>query len=50
LDFVKSIVDSKGYRGIKPKYLTTAEVSGISKRNRLEETALTSFDIYISLG
>jgi hypothetical protein len=32
LGFTKSVVDPKGFRGIKPKYLTTAEASGISKK------------------
>ncbi|MBW2610393.1 MAG: hypothetical protein JRC68_08640 [Deltaproteobacteria bacterium] len=31
LGFTKSVADSKGFRGIKPKYLTTAESSGILK-------------------
>ncbi|MBW2609260.1 MAG: hypothetical protein JRC68_02820 [Deltaproteobacteria bacterium] len=44
MGFAKSVADSKGFRGIKPKYLTTAEDSGISKRYRLEETAIASFD------
>jgi len=44
LGFAKDVADFKGFRGIKPKYLTTTEVSGISKRYRLEETAITSFD------
>ncbi|MBW2610503.1 MAG: hypothetical protein JRC68_09195 [Deltaproteobacteria bacterium] len=35
LGFAKSIADSNGFRGIKPKYLTTAESSGILKRYRL---------------
>jgi len=42
LGFAKSVADSKGFRGIKPKYLTTAELSGILKRYRLEETAIAS--------
>jgi hypothetical protein len=42
LGFAKSVADSKGFRGIKPKYLTTAESSGILKRYRLEETAIAS--------
>jgi hypothetical protein len=42
LGFAKSIAVSKGFSGIKPKYLTTAESSGILKRYRLEETAITS--------
>jgi hypothetical protein len=37
LGFAKSVADSKGFTDIKPKYLTTAEASGIPKRYRLEE-------------
>ncbi|MBW2608731.1 MAG: hypothetical protein JRC68_00085 [Deltaproteobacteria bacterium] len=44
MGFVKSIADSKGFKGIKPKYLTTEEASGISKRYRLDETAIASFE------
>jgi len=40
LGFAKSVADSKGFRGIKPKYLTTVESSGILKRYRLEEVAI----------
>ncbi|MBW2609351.1 MAG: hypothetical protein JRC68_03280 [Deltaproteobacteria bacterium] len=32
LGFAKSVADSKGFRGIKPKYLSTAESSGIFKK------------------
>ncbi|MBW2609370.1 MAG: hypothetical protein JRC68_03375 [Deltaproteobacteria bacterium] len=32
LGFAKSVANSKGFRGIKPKYLTTAESSGIFKK------------------
>jgi len=42
LGFAKSVADSKGFRGIKPKYLTTAESNGILKRYRLEKTAIAS--------
>ncbi|MBW2609251.1 MAG: hypothetical protein JRC68_02775 [Deltaproteobacteria bacterium] len=42
--FTKSVADSKGFRGIKPKYLTTVPPwrDGILKRYRLEETAIAS--------
>ncbi|MBW2609665.1 MAG: hypothetical protein JRC68_04890 [Deltaproteobacteria bacterium] len=40
--FAKSVADFEGFRGIKPKYLATAESSGILKRYRLEETAMAS--------
>ncbi|MBW2609944.1 MAG: hypothetical protein JRC68_06340 [Deltaproteobacteria bacterium] len=49
LVFAKSGADSKGFRGIKPKYLTTAESSGILKRYRLEETAIASYGRYTLL-
>ncbi|MBW2610538.1 MAG: hypothetical protein JRC68_09370 [Deltaproteobacteria bacterium] len=42
LGFAKSVADFKGLRGIKLKYLTTAESSGIFKRYRLEATAIAS--------
>ncbi|MBW2610436.1 MAG: hypothetical protein JRC68_08860 [Deltaproteobacteria bacterium] len=42
LGFAKSVADYKGFSGIKPKYLTTAEASGVSKRYCLEETAIAS--------
>jgi len=44
LGFAQSVAEYIGFKGIKPKYLTTAEASGISKRYRLEETAIASFD------
>ncbi|MBW2609674.1 MAG: hypothetical protein JRC68_04935 [Deltaproteobacteria bacterium] len=50
LGFAKSVADSKGFRGIKPKYLTTAESGGILKRYRLEETATASLGRYTLLG
>ncbi|MBW2609124.1 MAG: hypothetical protein JRC68_02130 [Deltaproteobacteria bacterium] len=50
LGFAKSVVDSKEFRGIKPKYLTTAESSGILKRYHLEETAIASQGRYTLLG
>jgi hypothetical protein len=34
----------QGFKGIKPKYLTTEEASGILKRYRLEKKAIASFD------
>jgi len=40
LGFAKSFADPNGFKGIKPKYLTTIEASGISKRYRLEKTAI----------
>jgi len=42
LEFAMSVIDSKEFGGIKSKYLTTAESSGILKRYRLEETAIAS--------
>jgi len=42
LGFTRSVADPMEFRGIKPKYLTAAESSGIFKRYRLEETAITS--------
>jgi hypothetical protein len=44
LGLAKSIAVSKGFSGIKPKYLTTVPPwrDGILKRYRLEETAITS--------
>jgi len=42
LGFTKSVADFHGFKGIKPKYLTTAESSGILKRYHLEETAIAS--------
>jgi len=42
LGFAKPIADSKGFLGVKPKYLTIAESSGFLKRYRLEETVIAS--------
>ena len=50
LGFAKSVADSKGFRGILPKYLTTTGSSGILKRYHLEETAIASFFVNILLG
>ncbi|MBW2609205.1 MAG: hypothetical protein JRC68_02545 [Deltaproteobacteria bacterium] len=50
LGFAKLVADSEGFRDIKPKYLTTAESSGILKRYRLEETAIASYGQYTLLG
>ncbi|MBW2610148.1 MAG: hypothetical protein JRC68_07365 [Deltaproteobacteria bacterium] len=50
MGFTKSVADSKESRDIKPKYLTTPESSGILKRYRLEETAITSYGRYTFLG
>jgi len=50
LGFAKSVAESKGFRGIKPKYFTTAESSGILKRYRLKETAIASQGRYTLLG
>ncbi|MBW2609455.1 MAG: hypothetical protein JRC68_03815 [Deltaproteobacteria bacterium] len=50
MGFTKSVADFKGFRGIKPKYLTTAEESGFSKRYHPEETAITSFGKHTPLG
>jgi hypothetical protein len=53
LGFAKSVADFKGFRGIKPKYVTTAKTGGILKRYRLEETAITSskfFSVYLLFG
>jgi len=55
LGFAKSVADFKGFRGIKPKYVTTVPPwrGGILKRYRLEETAITSskfFSVYILFG
>ncbi|MBW2610431.1 MAG: hypothetical protein JRC68_08835 [Deltaproteobacteria bacterium] len=44
MGFAKSVADHKGFNGIKPKYLTTGEASGSSKRYRLEKKAIASFD------
>ncbi|MBW2609549.1 MAG: hypothetical protein JRC68_04295 [Deltaproteobacteria bacterium] len=49
LGFAKSVSDSKGFRGINPKYLTTEKVSVILKRYRLKKTAITSFSRHTPL-
>ncbi|MBW2610335.1 MAG: hypothetical protein JRC68_08330 [Deltaproteobacteria bacterium] len=43
MDFAESVADSKRFRGIKVKYLTTPMAGGTSKRYRLKETAIVSF-------
>jgi len=50
LGFAKSVADYKGFKGIKPKYLTTVKDSGILKRYRLEKTAIASFDRHTPWG
>jgi len=42
--FAKTVANYTEFKGIKPKYLTTAEVIGILKRYRIEETAIASFN------
>ncbi|MBW2610129.1 MAG: hypothetical protein JRC68_07270 [Deltaproteobacteria bacterium] len=46
MGFAKPVADSKRFKGIKPKYLTTTESSGILKRYRLEETVIASYGQY----
>jgi hypothetical protein len=48
LGFDKSVADSRGFSGIKPKYLTTVPPwrDGIRKRYHFEETAIASYGRY----
>ncbi|MBW2609021.1 MAG: hypothetical protein JRC68_01610 [Deltaproteobacteria bacterium] len=41
----ESVANPQEFRGVNPKHLTTAKVSGIFKRYRLEETGITSLAI-----